>query len=280
MKRLILPIALLFLATAPVQLSAQAETDSTGLPGDNLDLYGVLELFKKANTMEEFEKSLNAESNQVNNLDLDADGNVDYIKVIDNTDSGAHAISLRVDIDDKESQDIAVIELDKTGTETADLQIVGDEELYGENYIIEPAEDEKGATEDKFNSKFNSRIIIVNVWGWPCVRHVYAPAYVVWVSPWRYHHYPPYFKPWRPVAWRVHHGRVVRYHHHCRRAQAHRIHRAHRVHHRHRVHSPGYHQRNAAHRGNGPRGGKQNGGGHKNNGGGNKGGGHRGGGRR
>jgi hypothetical protein len=50
---------------------AQNESDSTllGLPGDNLDLYAVLDLFQKSPTIEEFEKSLNLESAGVNNLE-------------------------------------------------------------------------------------------------------------------------------------------------------------------------------------------------------------------
>ncbi|HTF05154.1 MAG TPA: hypothetical protein VK826_14095 [Bacteroidia bacterium] len=276
MKRLFLPAALLLFGFAPMQLAAQTE-DSLGLPGDNLDLSGVLELFKNASSMEDFEKAINTETNQVNNMDLDEDGNVDYIKVVDHSDSGTHAISLQIDIDEKESQDVAVIEIEKTGDETADLQIVGDEELYGKDYIVEPAEEETKKTEDKFTSDFSAHpIVIVNVWGWPCVRYVYAPAYVVWVSPWHYRHHPPYWRPWRPVAWRVHHGRVVRYHHHCRVVHVHRVHRAHRAYHRHRVHSPGYHQRNAGHR-NGHGDGQRNGGGRKGNPGGKKGGNHRGG---
>ena len=59
------------------------ETDSTGLEGDNLDLNGVLELFKESKDVEDFEKKLNTESNGVNNLDLNEDGEVDYIRVVD-----------------------------------------------------------------------------------------------------------------------------------------------------------------------------------------------------
>ena len=45
---------------------SQAEDDSTllGLPGDNLDLYAVMDLFQKSKTIEDFEKSLNARKNR------------------------------------------------------------------------------------------------------------------------------------------------------------------------------------------------------------------------
>jgi len=277
MKKLFLSIAVSLAMINPAL--AQSESDSTGLPGDNLDLFGVLDLFKNAASVEDFEKALNTESNQVNNMDLDEDGDVDYIKVIDHSDSGAHAITLQIDINVKESQDVAVIELEKTGDETADLQIVGDEDLYGEDYIVEAAEDNGKTSDSKFTSDFAGKsVIIVNVWGWPCVRYVYAPAYVVWVSPWHYRNRPPYWRPWHPVAWRVHHARVVRYHHHCRVVRVHRVMRAHRAYRRHRVHSAVYHQRHPnAHRNNGvgqkKNGGGNNGGGQKKGGGGNKGGG-------
>ena len=66
------------------QTGSQTEADTTlsGLPGDNLDLYAVLDLFQKSKTIEDFEKSLNLEETGINNLDLDLDNKVDFIKVV------------------------------------------------------------------------------------------------------------------------------------------------------------------------------------------------------
>jgi hypothetical protein len=44
--------------------SQTSDTGELGLPGDNLDLYAVLDLFQKSKTIEDFEKSLNDEKNQ------------------------------------------------------------------------------------------------------------------------------------------------------------------------------------------------------------------------
>src|SRR5687768_9439381 len=112
--------------------------DSTGLPGDNFDLEGALELFKTSASLEEFEKQLNTESNSVNNLDLNGDGDIDYMRVLDNVKDSAHAIVLQVAVNESELQDVAVIELEKIGKESAVIQIVGDEELYGKDEIAEP----------------------------------------------------------------------------------------------------------------------------------------------
>ena len=44
------------------------DTTLLGLPGDNLDLFAVLDLFQKSKTIEDFEKSLNEEKTGINNL--------------------------------------------------------------------------------------------------------------------------------------------------------------------------------------------------------------------
>jgi len=251
--KFVLPICLL-LAAAPAiaQDAAAEEPDSLGLPGDNLDLYGVLNLFQKAESMEAFEKALNDENNHINNLDLNEDGEVDYIRVVDRKEEDAHAIVLQVPVSEKESQDVAVIGIEKTGEAAAQLQIVGDEELYGKDYIVEPpAEKEiqketQGKGPDAFSPDAEYRRIIINVWLWPSVRFIYAPAYVVWVSPWYWRHYPGWWRPWRPLAWRMHRRHCVHYHAFYHRVHVHRVARAGRVYHAHRVASPSVHQRHVA----------------------------------
>src|SRR6187455_1570992 len=104
-----------FLAIAlfshPVFSQTDTETadDSTllGLPGDNLDLYAVLTLFQKSKTIEEFEKSLNDGSSKINNLDLDLDKKIDFIKVVTDKKDDAYTFILRVDVTKTEAQDVA-----------------------------------------------------------------------------------------------------------------------------------------------------------------------------
>ena len=69
-----------------VGISHAQGSDSTGLPGDHFSLQGAVEMFKKAGSIEEFEKLINTQSNNVNNLDLNADGEIDYVSVIDKSD--------------------------------------------------------------------------------------------------------------------------------------------------------------------------------------------------
>ena len=195
--------SLLLTLLIPFTLSANIQTDSTGLDGDHFSLEGALELFKKSNSLEEFEKLLNSEDNHVNNLDLNEDGTIDYIRVEDHQDKDVHAIILQVPVNEKESQDIAVLEIEKTGSENAILQIIGDEAIYGESQIVEPFETEAKSTGKGPSVDLEITRVVLNVWFWPSVRFIYRPGYRVWVSPWRWNYYPNYWKPWRPRTWRA-----------------------------------------------------------------------------
>jgi hypothetical protein len=241
-------MAMLLACFMTVSLQAQTSgADSTGLPGDNFNLQGALAMFKKASSPEDFEKLLNSQDNHVNNLDLNNDGDIDYIRVIDKSGKDVHAFVLQALISDRESQDIAVVELEKTGDTLAIVQIVGDEDIYGEQVIIEPGDE---ADEDAFiQSHKDQRMargpnaavwimdprIVVNVWSWPAVRFVYAPIYRPWVSPWRWRHYPGWWGPWRPVAWRVWHPFHRPYYSQFAIVRTHRVTRAHRIYTPHRV---------------------------------------------
>ena len=114
-KTLFLILALILFFSIPKLKAQDAEEDSTGLPGDNFSLQGALEMFKKASSPEEFEKLINTKDNNVNNLDLNEDGDIDYIRVVGKMEKDVHAFVLQVPVSETENQDIAVIELEKTG---------------------------------------------------------------------------------------------------------------------------------------------------------------------
>jgi hypothetical protein len=221
-------LSTLFCAALLLTINAQ-EQDSLGLPGDHFSLQGTLELFKKSSSLEDFEEKLNKEDNYVNNLDLNEDGETDYIRVEDHMEGDVHAIVLQVPVNEKESQDIAVIEIEKTGNESAILQIIGDEELYGENYIVEPFEEDANSDGRGPNADYKVARVVVNVWFWSPIRYVYAPGYRVYVSPWRWAVYPRWWKPWRPHPWRWHYNKRMHYHVHYRPVSVHRVRRAHVV---------------------------------------------------
>jgi hypothetical protein len=200
-------------------LSAQKPTNiQAGYPGENFNLEGALDLFKNSNSLEEFEKKLNSENNDVNNLDLNEDGETDYIRVVSHKDGNAQVIILQAMVSENESQDAAVIEIEKTGNEEAVVQIIGDEDIFGKQIIVEAYDD---------NS--NREKVAVNVWFWPSVRFIYNPSYVVWVSPWGFYNRPIWWKPWRPHPLHVFHARVLPYRQHYHVVSVHRVTHAHKV---------------------------------------------------
>ncbi|UCE41039.1 MAG: hypothetical protein JSV17_16625 [Candidatus Aminicenantes bacterium] len=81
--------------------------------GEELDLYGVLELFQEAEDLEAFEKALNDPNSEVNNLDLDENGKVDYIRVEEYVEGNTHVIVLQVPLEENEYQDVTTIEIEK-----------------------------------------------------------------------------------------------------------------------------------------------------------------------
>ncbi len=194
--------------------------------GENFSLEGALEMFKKSNSIEEFEKLINTEENHINNLDLNDDNEIDYINVESIKEGDTHVLILSTYLNEKEVQDIATIGIEKTGNENAILQIEGDENLYGKNIIVEPYEIEN-KLETKENGPnapvVNVNRVIVNVWFWPCVRFMYQPSYVVWKSPYRWRRYPSYWRPWKKISFVLFKKNIVRYHVHFQRTKTHRV---------------------------------------------------------
>ncbi|MEO7522795.1 MAG: hypothetical protein ABIT58_01800, partial [Ferruginibacter sp.] len=101
-----------FSASAQTQ---QKEQEKLNLPGDNLNLYAALKLFQESKTLEGFEKSLNDSKTRINNLDLNGDGKIDYIRVVDKADGDVHNITMKVAINKDEAQDVAVFVVQKKG---------------------------------------------------------------------------------------------------------------------------------------------------------------------
>ena len=94
-------------------ITSSAQAPQPEVPGDQFSLEGALELFKKSESPEHFEKLLNSPDAKVNNLDLNGDGYIDYIRVFDKYERNVHVFILQAVVSDSENQDIAVIVLEK-----------------------------------------------------------------------------------------------------------------------------------------------------------------------
>jgi hypothetical protein len=207
MKKFIISSILVALLSAGLTLKAQSQEEYLGLPGDNLNLYAVMQLFQESKTLEEFERNLNDPKTNINNLDLNGDNLVDYIKVFDNVDGNVHNIILQVAVTRRENQDVAVFTVQRFNNGQVMVQLTGDEALYGRNYIIEPIADE---TPNPGYQGTYQRTTTAQIAVWPIVRFIYLPTYVVWHSNWYWGYYPSYWSPWRPYSWHYYYG----YHYH------------------------------------------------------------------
>jgi hypothetical protein len=160
--------------------------------GENLDLMAILEIFSGAENLEDFEKKINEESSEVNNIDLNGDGEVDYLRVVEYAEENTRVIVIQAVIGEDQYQDVASIVLEKDDDGDISLQAIGDEEIYGEEYIVEPADETEIQT-----------IVVVNV--------VYSPGYQPYVSPYRWGVYPAWYRTIKVVVKTTYHSRMRRY---------------------------------------------------------------------
>jgi hypothetical protein len=196
----------------PPPQGQQQQPDQLNLPGDNLNLYAVMKIFQESPTLEEFEKKLNDPNQKINNLDLNGDNQIDYIKVIDKQDGDTHNIALKVAINQNEDQDVAVFFVKKDNNGQVIIQLIGDEALYGKNYIIEPNSGSStptpnpGYTGDQPPPPPVDGGDVYAASSWPVVQYLYVPTYSPWASPWGWGYYPSYWQPWTPLFWHEYYG--------------------------------------------------------------------------
>ena len=122
MKKLILVLGIILIGYTSCNEQAESQvivnqprttavvTPDNGNIGDNLNLQALGELVKKSNNAQEIEEKLN-QANSINNLDLDGDGKVDYIKVTEYGQNGIKGFSFTVDLANGQKQEVATVEL-------------------------------------------------------------------------------------------------------------------------------------------------------------------------
>lgn len=160
-----------------------------------LDLNAVTEIFKDSKNLEDFEEALNDPEIGINNLDLNKDGYVDYIRVVEQVTNNTHLIILQVPLGDNEFQDVATIEIEKAGNDYYNMQVRGNEAFYGVNYYVSPR--------------------YIRIYNWPIITWIYRPFYRPYRSIFYFGYYPRWWTPHRSVAVPVYHSRTER---HARRA--------------------------------------------------------------
>ena len=212
MKNLILKSILAVLIASATTVRAQDyPREYLGLPGDNLNLYAVMDLFRNSETLEGFERNLNHPDSRINNLDLNGDNLIDYITVSDYVNSKVHTIVLRAALNKNEYQDVAVFTVQKLRKRKVMIQLIGDEALYGQNYIIEPLIANRPKQNFYSTPVYTDNVNVINnyywdVYEWPLIVYIYHPHYRGWHSSWYWGYYPEWWSPWSPYYWDFYYG--------------------------------------------------------------------------
>jgi hypothetical protein len=222
MKKLLTSAILLSMFATVATLKAQPQQEEyLGLPGDNLNLFAVMKLFQESSTLESFERDLNDQNFRINNLDLNGDNMIDYITVRDFVDRDVHTIVLQDEINRRETQDVAVFTVQRFPNGQVQIQLIGDEALYGKNYIVEPITDEQlaGVTPNPGYTGYSAwtgpvvRTTYYEIAAWPLIRFIYMPGYVAWRSSWHWGYFPPYWHAWKPYYWHYYYGYHYNWYH-------------------------------------------------------------------
>ncbi|MCL1933928.1 MAG: hypothetical protein FWF53_08995 [Candidatus Azobacteroides sp.] len=191
-KGMITPIAvcLLFLALSSCQTYVNTGTSTSGnsitveaLDDEisyNLDLRAVATLFADSRNTEDFERMLNDYDRGISNLDLNHDGYVDYLRVVETYENGTHLFLLQAALDYDVFQDVATIVVENN-QDGVSVDIIGDPFIYGSSYIINPVFSRTPMIYSSFRT----------------------PGYTSWYSPYYWGYYPVYYHYRAPIRTNV-----------------------------------------------------------------------------
>jgi len=206
MKKIYSLISFLFLFILNVH--AQELTPATEA-GEDFDLEAVMSIMEDAEDLADLEKKINDSETQINNLDLNKDEEIDIIKIVEYDENQTRLLVLRAVLGENDYQDVATIEIEKHSEDEISLQIIGDPDLYGEEYILEPAPDDsdKGGQGDgddfhefmKF-SEAPGVAVFVSVHRWRPIRPLFVVGRVAFVSAVVWRPAPVWFIVRRPIA--------------------------------------------------------------------------------
>lgn len=163
---------------------------------DYLDLRGIAAAFAEANTIQDFEMRLNSPSYMLSNLDLNRDGFVDYLRVMEGMEGYYHVLVIQAVLGMNMYQDVATIVAEYTPGRPIYVQVIGNEFIYGPNYIICPT--------------YVRTPLMCTAWG--------RPHYQLWHSPYYWDHFPSHYHhpaPQHMSHYQAYMNTYMHNHHYC-----------------------------------------------------------------
>ncbi len=197
MRRIIFLLGILLatiVVSAQQTVTVQAQSYQVS---DNLDLEAVAITFGESKNVEDFERRLNDPENRISNLDLNNDGYVDFLRVVEVEEKGTHLIVIQAVIGQDLYQDVASVIVEGETKTSATVTIGGNRDSYGDTYVIVP--------------RYIVRPVIFD-WFW-------LPTYVVYRSLWYWDYYPHYYHHYTCLGYHSYHRYIhtwhTHHHHHC-----------------------------------------------------------------
>lgn len=142
----------------------------------DLDLSTVATLFGEAKNLEDFEMRLNDPELEVSNLDLNNDNRVDYLRVVESIENNSHLVLIQAVVDREIYQDVATINVEKNNYNSINIQIIGNRNLYGTNFIYKPV-------------YYRTPTLLSLFWN---------SNYRAYYSNWKWNYYPKHYYSWQP----------------------------------------------------------------------------------
>ena len=141
---------------------------STALPGFNVNNFA--NLVRQTTNPSQLENQINQDGNDVNNLDLNKDGKVDFLKVTESENK----IQVTDDVDENNAVNVATLTITRNQADNnaADMQIQGNPSYCGQDY--------------SYHSHINVGEVLLLAYLFSPHRY-YVPMY-------HYGYYPPYYR--------------------------------------------------------------------------------------
>ena len=197
MRRIVFILSILLTAiglSAQQTVTVQAQSYQVS---DNLDLEAVAITFGESKNVEDFERRLNDPDNRISNLDLNNDGYVDFLRAVEVEEKGTHLIVIQAVIGQDLYQDVASVIVEGKNKNTATVAIVGNQNIYGSNYVIVPR-----------------YTILPTIFDW-----FWLPTYAVYHSVWYWDYYPTYYHRHVCLGYHSYHRHIhtwhTRHNNHC-----------------------------------------------------------------
>ncbi|MCQ2186295.1 MAG: hypothetical protein MJY92_06170 [Bacteroidales bacterium] len=182
--------AVVRVSSTPVQTSSAIYATSADYTLERqLDLQAVVAAFAQSSNVEEFEYRINNSYNVVSNLDLNMDGYIDYLRVLETREGRSHVFLIQAVLGNSYFQDVATLIVDNPYLSNCVVEIVGSPFIYGRSYVLRPV--------------YVQRPRIFN--------YLCSYTYRPWRSPWYWHHYPRHYNHCRHYTYSYYSSCVTTY---------------------------------------------------------------------